>query len=222
MGIYDNPTWTNLDPRMKAAYLQLAAGAQQAGHQVGLGSGWRSHDDQKRLYAEKPNLAAPPGRSNHEYGLASDLTYSSATARQWVHQNAHKYGLWFPMDYEPWHAQLIGIDRHNLEGGAQIGGGRDAFSALPDGRFVNPYDRLSDAVAQEDPYDPLEQFGRLVQMFAAGGADMSMVESPDSGGLLEAPQMAGPSTEPEELLGAVSGTADPTGAVAKEGDQDGR
>lgn len=201
---------------MKAAYLQLAAGAQQAGHKVSFGSGWRSNDDQKRLYAEKPNLAAAPGRSNHEFGLAMDLTFSSSSARKWVHQNAHRYGMWFPMDYEPWHIQLVGVDRHNVSGGAQIGGGRDGFAAAPDMRFVNPYDRLAEAIEQEDPYDPLEQFGRLVQAFAAGGDDTAMMASPDSGGLLDAPQMPGPSSEAEELIGAVSGTADPTGAFAKE------
>ena len=219
MGVFDDPTWQNLDPRVRSAYMGLAAGAAAAGHTIGFSSGWRSNQRQAELYKEKPHLAAPPGKSNHEFGLAMDLTFGSAAARRWVHENAHRYGMWFPMDYEPWHIQVVGIDRHNIGNpGAQVGGGRDAFSMPPDMRFVNPYDRMAEAMAQEDPFDPVEQFGRLVQMFSSGAGDMSdgMIASPDAGALLGSPTMPGPSAEAEELIGAVSGAADPTGAIAEE------
>ncbi|HUG89159.1 MAG TPA: M15 family metallopeptidase, partial [Actinomycetota bacterium] len=41
-------------------------------------SGFRTRAEQARLHREKPGLAAPPGRSQHELGLAADLGFGSA------------------------------------------------------------------------------------------------------------------------------------------------
>lgn len=81
-------------------------------HPIGLTSGFRTSDEQADLYARKPGLAAPPGHSNHEKGLAGDLNYyGNNEARDWAHANADKYGLRFPMlganggKNEPWHVE---------------------------------------------------------------------------------------------------------------------
>lgn len=71
-----------------------------------VGSGYRSYADQARLYqrylAGVPGQApaAPPGRSMHNFGLASD-------GNHWRHLNPAAFGLRFPMSYEPWHVEPV-------------------------------------------------------------------------------------------------------------------
>lgn len=72
-------------------------------------SGFRTRAEQARLYREKPRLAAPPGRSMHERGLAADLGFGSAAARTAAHRQASSCGLRFPVSYEPWHIEPAGI-----------------------------------------------------------------------------------------------------------------
>jgi LAS superfamily LD-carboxypeptidase LdcB len=90
--------------------LAMLQDARKAGYSIGF-SGWRSYEEQVRLKKQKPNLAATPGRSNHGWGLASDLSYGSAAAQRWVHANAARYGLRFPMSYEPWHIEPLRMVR---------------------------------------------------------------------------------------------------------------
>ena len=103
-----------LDDRFEPKLRQLIADAAEEGLVIGLGSGFRTHAEQVALKAAKPGLAATPGNSNHEFGLAGDLTFGNDLARQYAHQNAAKYGLNFPMlgqnggKNEPWHVEPIG------------------------------------------------------------------------------------------------------------------
>lgn len=97
----------------KMAEMSAAAKAEGFDVKVAPGGGKRTHQQQAKLYAEKPNLAAKPGNSNHEYGLAADLTFGNDAARKWAHANAARFGLTFPMlgehggKNEPWHVELI-------------------------------------------------------------------------------------------------------------------
>lgn len=92
---------------------------------LGIYSGYRSTERQAQLYASavkrygSPQAArkwvAPPGRSNHNHGDAVDLAYNGQSLSHapkevvdWVHQNAGKYGLYFPMKHEPWHVEPMG------------------------------------------------------------------------------------------------------------------
>lgn len=68
-------------------------------------SGFRTRTEQARLHRRKPHLAAPPGRSMHEVGLAADLGYPSAAARRAAHASAGGCGLRFPLSHEPWHVE---------------------------------------------------------------------------------------------------------------------
>ncbi len=89
-----------------------------------IGSGYRSEERQAQLWADalkkygSPEAArkwvAPPGKSQHNHGNASDLKFGSDEARKWAHDNAAKYGLAFPLGNEPWHVEAIGA-----RGGAQ-------------------------------------------------------------------------------------------------------
>lgn len=72
-------------------------------------SGFRTHAEQAALYERKPQLAAPPGRSNHETGLAADLGYPSEPAQAAAHQAAAACALEFPVPHEPWHVEPTGL-----------------------------------------------------------------------------------------------------------------
>jgi secretion/DNA translocation related TadE-like protein len=72
---------------------------------VWIVSGFRTHAEQAAVYEQKPGLAAPPGQSNHELGLAADLGYPSKAAQSLAHAVAPGCGLEFPVSYEPWHVE---------------------------------------------------------------------------------------------------------------------
>jgi hypothetical protein len=104
---------------------QMILDARAQGIDLGVGSGYRSYEKQKRLWeqalkkygsAEKARKwVAPPGGSFHNKGLAVDLHSSgnalgkekNAKATEWAHANAKKYGLHFRMGHEPWHIEPI-------------------------------------------------------------------------------------------------------------------
>ncbi len=113
---------------------------------VGITSGYRSPEVQQRLWeealakygseAEARKWVAPPGKSQHNHGNAADLSFMSPAAQEWVHQNAAKYGLAFPLSNEAWHVELAGA-RDGQHTPAQTGnalGGANALSAtgMPD------------------------------------------------------------------------------------------
>lgn len=95
---------------------QLNALIKASGGKVSISSGYRSPERQAQLYAaavkkhgkNARKWAAPPGKSNHNHGLAADLKFADAASKAWVHQNAAKYGLVFPMAHEPWHIEPVG------------------------------------------------------------------------------------------------------------------
>jgi secretion/DNA translocation related TadE-like protein len=68
-------------------------------------SGYRTYEEQARLHRTRPHLAAPPGHSNHERGLAADLGFVSAGVRSHAHALAASCGLAFPVPHEPWHIE---------------------------------------------------------------------------------------------------------------------
>lgn len=80
-------------------------------HGLGISSLDRDTAQQAKLYARYQAQGgapvAPPGRSNHNHGVAADLSYEDDNAKAWAHANAAKYGLRFPMNNEPWHVEPI-------------------------------------------------------------------------------------------------------------------
>ena len=101
---------TNLDPSFSNSILGALNEYHQVGgkHRVTLTSGFRSAEDQERLFAESPGKAAPPGRSLHQYGLALDADRNALGDMDRMGILA-KFGLERPFASEPWHVQPIGL-----------------------------------------------------------------------------------------------------------------
>jgi len=120
-GFYDKNSW-GLEPNFYSKILNLINDAKAQGCNASIISGHRTYEKQKYFYdcyvtgkCNNGNLAAKPGYSNHEYGLAADLMYYpySQTCLNYYHTNASKYGLDFPLLYasypEDWHIEPINI-----------------------------------------------------------------------------------------------------------------
>lgn len=120
-----------LDPTFAQAIEALIAAS---GGRLSIESGFRSDEQQQQLWDAavqkygSPEAArkwvAPPGHSNHNRGMAVDLGGDTALA----HELAPRFGLVFPMSWEPWHIEPV----H-----ARDSGSKDAYTDPPPGQ-VNP------------------------------------------------------------------------------------
>ena len=102
----------------------MLADAAGAGHALAIESAYRTYAEQAMLYdqlsATEPGRAARPGHSEHEAGLAVDLTLPDSGATTWVADNVGRYGfvLSYPKGkerltgfrYEPWHVRFVGSE----------------------------------------------------------------------------------------------------------------
>ena len=90
-------------------------------------SGYRSYHRQAEVYAEsEPGKAQQPGASEHQTGLAFDVTVETGDGFEntpqygWLMQHAHEYGVVqrYPanksditgISYEPWDYRFVGVD----------------------------------------------------------------------------------------------------------------
>ncbi len=91
-------------------------------------SGYRSEEKQRTLYEnDTKGLAAAPGTSEHQSGLAFDVTtrydsggFENTEQFRWLSENCWDFGfiLRFPEDgeeitgipYEPWHYRYVGVE----------------------------------------------------------------------------------------------------------------
>lgn len=128
------------DPTAKAAFVKLRDDMIAKGYNVGYGySGFRSYNTQARVYQSYVNrdgqaaadrYSARPGYSEHQTGLAYDLTDRSGRlledkeASAWVQNHAHEYG--FVVRYQPgkeaitgfmqetWHLRYVGKEAREI------------------------------------------------------------------------------------------------------------
>lgn len=90
-------------------------------------SGYRSYHRQQEVFAQsEPGKAQSPGASEHQTGLAFDVTVETAEGFEntpqyaWLMEHAHEYGFIqrYPankasitgISYEPWHYRYVGVD----------------------------------------------------------------------------------------------------------------
>lgn len=75
---------------------------------VNVNSGFRSVSKQAELHSKNPKMAAPPGRSAHNFGLAVDA--DSAALNDMDRMGLlSRWGFERPVPGEPWHVQPAGI-----------------------------------------------------------------------------------------------------------------
>ncbi|EOU1911968.1 M15 family metallopeptidase [Clostridium perfringens] len=115
----------------------LFSDAKKAGLDLYLSCAYRSYEEQEYLYgralekekSDSSNLVALPGTSEHQLGLAVDLTtrsigfqleesFEDTKEGQWLLENSHKYGFILRYlkgkeditgySYEPWHYRYVG------------------------------------------------------------------------------------------------------------------
>lgn len=89
---------------------EMMAAAKKDGVELKINSSYRSRAEQEKLYAAYKNgtgnLAAKPGSSNHESGLAIDFA-GTPGAFEWLKKNAGRFGL-KNLPGEPWHYSTTG------------------------------------------------------------------------------------------------------------------
>jgi hypothetical protein len=88
-------------------FLRMKAAARAAGIELRLEDGYRDYAEQKRLYelyqAGRGNLAAPPGQSNHGWGISVDIAVPDQRTYQWLVKHADEYGFVNDVPSEKWH-----------------------------------------------------------------------------------------------------------------------
>lgn len=128
------------ESQMYDAFEKMRLDAKNDGLTISIKSGYRSYEVQKELYEyyvkkdgeEKASTySAKPGTSEHQLGLAIDISNGNKTKTigdwfndtpqaQWLYKNAHKYGfiLRYPKGkehitgykYESWHYRYVGTE----------------------------------------------------------------------------------------------------------------
>ncbi len=117
--------------------LEMMEAMRNDGLKIIAQSGYRSYETQKSIYNNKVSsrgveeadkVSARPGHSEHQTGLAIDLsidgtlekTFGDTKQYEWLNENAYKYGfiMRYPLDkiyitgydYEPWHYRYVGLE----------------------------------------------------------------------------------------------------------------
>ena len=97
-------------PTIIAYYFDaMVHGAKKDGVYIGLNSGFRTPEYQEYLFKlYGSNRAAPPGTSNHQIGVAVDVTTRGRGQYAWLCKNAWKYGFVRTVMHERWHWEYRG------------------------------------------------------------------------------------------------------------------
>lgn len=127
----DNSSVDRLAPGFQSSLAtMLSALPPELQGQVKIYSGYRTVERQAELWqdalkkygsaAEARRWVAPPGRSNHNHGVAVDLKFGSDEARKWVHDNADRFGLAFRLSNEDWHIEPKNVSGSMVASGADF------------------------------------------------------------------------------------------------------
>lgn len=97
---------------LAAIFLDMQAAAAAEGVALHINSGFRTYGEQKALYeaykkgVAGANLAAKPGTSNHQNGIALDIQVSGGAGSpqyDWLAERATTFGFVRTVRSEPWH-----------------------------------------------------------------------------------------------------------------------
>lgn len=129
-----------LTKEVQDAFKKMKEDAKKEGIIINIRSGYRSYETQKMLYEnyvardgiEKASrYSAKPGHSEHQTGLAIDITtedtstsigdwFNNTKQAEWLYNNAYKYGfiLRYPQNkehitgykFESWHYRYVGLE----------------------------------------------------------------------------------------------------------------
>lgn len=99
-----------LDPKFQSSLGSMSQDYFAAtGKKLQFNSGYRSNEEQSRLYKSLPaGMAAKPGSSLHNYGMAVDVQSSQVNELKKLGL-LDKYGFTRPISKEPWHVQPAGL-----------------------------------------------------------------------------------------------------------------
>lgn len=124
-----------LNPSAYSAFLKMK---EASGFDMSIISGYRSYEKQQQTfnywcdldgYDKAVTYSAKPGHSEHQTGLAIDVTsleeeYGETAEGRWLAENCYKYGfiIRYPKDkthitgyvYEPWHIRYVGVSTAKL------------------------------------------------------------------------------------------------------------
>jgi hypothetical protein len=131
LGVSPRADVADLNSEFKTKIAQLQAAAKAAGVNTTIVSGYRSPELQAKLYsnykarqAGQPlpypsegtgGIAAQPGMSFHNAGMAVDMYAGDHTGQQWLIENAPKYGIYPGSNFgDPGHFQLA-TDRNTMQ-----------------------------------------------------------------------------------------------------------
>ncbi len=118
-GWYSDNSW-GLEPNFHTLLKKFIVDMNKQCFNETIISGHRSYEKQEYLYkcyttksCNHGNLAAKPGSSHHEYGIAADLAYSpkSTACIDLYHAKASKYGLKYAVKSENWHIEPANIKK---------------------------------------------------------------------------------------------------------------
>ncbi|MFP2905004.1 peptidoglycan-binding protein [Pyxidicoccus sp. 3LFB2] len=103
------PNGKTLRTDAAAAFNRMHAAARAQGIDLKVNSGFRTMAEQQALYRAYQNgtgnLAAKPGYSNHQGGIAVDINVggTGTSTYRWLAANAKNYGFVRTVPSEPWH-----------------------------------------------------------------------------------------------------------------------
>ncbi len=135
-----SPVGWKMVERAAEAFNKLSESAKKAGYEIVVTTAYRDYQFQNNLYSryvktygqeEADRFSARPGTSEHQTGLAADVSspsvqyqltedYIDTAEGRWLAENCHKYGfiIRYPKGkehitgylYEPWHIRYLGVD----------------------------------------------------------------------------------------------------------------
>lgn len=133
-----SPEWQVMTREAADAFNKMAGDALAEGHEIVVTTAYRSYNFQSYLYnsyveregqAAADTFSAQPGKSEHQTGLAADVSSASVNYRltssfgdteegKWLAENCYKYGFIMRYQqgkeditgyvYEPWHVRYVG------------------------------------------------------------------------------------------------------------------